>query len=139
MKEHVIKLMPGEDILESLAIYCNKHQIEAAYVATCVGSLSSVSFRKGLSRAQVSFTGPFEIVSLVGTLSKRGMHIHGSVSDESFNVRGGHLVLGSIVQSTAEIVIVELQEHQLSRSIDDVSGFKELHIVRVARVCKSAK
>lgn len=136
MKEHVIKLMPGEDILESLARYCLKHQIEAAYVATCVGSLASVSFRKGISRSMVSFEGPFEIVSMVGTLSKSGMHIHASVSDESFNVKGGHIVVGCPVQSTAEIVIVELEEHHLSRSIDDLSGYKELKIVRVQRVCK---
>lgn len=136
MKEHVIKLMPGQDLLESLNSYCIKHQIEAAYIATCVGSLSHVSFRKGLSRSQVSFKGPFEIVSMVGTLSKSGMHIHASVSDESFAVRGGHLLTGTLVQSTAELVIVELEEHQLSRSIDDVTGYKELRIVRVGRICK---
>lgn len=138
MKEHVIKLMPGDDILESLSRYCIKHQIEAAYVATVVGSLSTVSFRKGLTHTQVTLKGPFEIVSMGGTLSKSGMHIHASVSDESFNVKGGHLVLGSLVQSTAEIVIVELEEHQLTRSIDDVSGFKELRIIRVSRSCEES-
>lgn len=136
MKEHVIKLMPGEDLLESLARYCMKHQIEAAYIATCVGSLAKVSFRKGISRDTSEFQGPFEIVSLTGTLSKSGMHIHGSMSDESYHVIGGHLVVGCPVQSTAEIVIVELEEHQLTRSIDDVSGFKELRITRIDRACK---
>ena len=136
MKEHVVRLLPGEDILERLEMYCRKFNIEAAYIATCVGSLSALKFRKGLDKKVLALTGNFEIVSMVGTLSKTYGHIHMSVSDTDFNVKGGHMTRGCIVHSTAEIVLVELEEHQLRRSKDEMSGYKELHIIRVNKVCK---
>ncbi|AMC93111.1 DNA-binding protein [Erysipelothrix larvae] len=127
MKEHVIRLMPGDDLIGALENYCQKYEIEAAYIGTCVGSLSQVRFRKGHSKTVNTIIGPLEIVSCVGTLSKGGNHIHASVSDEDFYVRGGHLVQGCIVQSTAEIVLVQLENYELSRS-KDVSGYKTLII-----------
>lgn len=131
MTKHVIRLIPGEDILKAIEVYCNKHEIEAGYIGTCVGSLSQVTFRKGYTRSKLILKGPFEIVSMEGTVSKGGNHIHASVSDDDFNVRGGHLVYGSVVQSTAEIVIVELEGYELSRSKDLGSSYKTLKITQV--------
>lgn len=135
MKEHILRLMPGEDLIVSLDKYCQKYQIEAAYIGTCVGSLAKVSFRKGYNQMLVSLEGPFEIVSLVGTLSKGGIHLHAAVSDEHFQVRGGHIVVGCTVKSTAEIVVIELEEYQLTRSKDEISGYKELRITTVTKSC----
>lgn len=138
MKEHVIRLMPGEDIILSLDAYCRKHDIEAAYMATCVGSLNQVTFRKGHNKQINTFKGAYEIVSMTGTLSKGGMHLHGSMSDEAFKVIGGHLIRGCIVQATAEIVIVEMEGRQLTRSKDEVSGFKELKITETYKNCEES-
>lgn len=128
MVEHVLRLSPGEDLLEVIDAYCLKHQIEAAYIATCVGSLSQVSFRKGVTKHRLTLKGTYEIVSMEGTVSKGGNHIHGAVSDHDFNVKGGHFMLGTIVQTTAEVVIVELESYELSRSKDLLSGYKSLKI-----------
>lgn len=136
MKEHVIRLMPGEDLLLTLDHYCQKHQIEAAYVGTCVGSLSQVVFRKGHTRTLLTLKGPFEIMGLSGTISKGGYHLHASVSDDEFKVRGGHLVVGSIVLSTAEVVLVELENYELSRSKDLTSGYKTLQITEIRKANK---
>lgn len=127
----MIRLMPGEDILVGISDYCYKHDIEGGYVATCVGSLSQVCFRKGYTRTRLTLKGPFEIVSMVGTVSKGGLHIHASVSDDDFKVRGGHLVTDTLVQSTAEIVIVELENYELSRSKDLGSSYKTLKITEI--------
>lgn len=137
MKEHVMKLMPGEDLLFALETYCKKYQIEAAYLGTVVGSLQQVSFRKGHDQRRSVMQGPFEIVSCVGTLSKNGMHIHASVSDSDFKVFGGHLVQGCIVQSTAEIVLISLENHQLSRMKGEFTDFKELIIVEISKHSKN--
>ena len=131
MKEHVIKLVSKDDLVVELDQYCKKNNIEAAFIATCVGSLSRVIFRKGTTRDVLTLDDHVEIVSCEGTLSKTGMHIHMSVSDSDFQVRGGHIRSGSIVAGTAEIVIIELENFQLSRSPSDLKNFKELKIVRI--------
>lgn len=135
MVEHVLKLKPGQDLLIELDKYCKKYNIEAGYIGTGVGSLSRVSFRKGYERTTLTLDGAFEMVSLSGTLSQGGMHIHMAISDEQFNVIGGHAKVGCIIRSTAEIVIIQLNDHQLRRHNQNVHGHKELHIVKVPVVC----
>lgn len=135
MIEHVLRLKPGEDLLIAIEQYAKKHNIEAGYIGTGVGSLSHVSFRKGYERTSVSFEGGFEMISLSGTLSVGGMHLHMAISDAQFNVKGGHVTLGCIVRTTAEIVIVQLDGHELRRHKDHVQGYKELHIVKISSAC----
>lgn len=138
MKEHVVRLKPGEDFLESVAKYCSKHMIEAAYIGTCVGSLASVSFRKGYTKTQLTLRGTYEIVSAVGTLSKGGHHIHMSVSDADFQVLGGHVDRGTVVLTTVELVLIELESFELTRAIDATTGYKSL-IVSDSRSKSSSK
>lgn len=133
MKEHVMRLMPGEDLILSIHRYCKTHSIKAGFIGTCVGSFQRVVFRKGYDKTLFTMDGPFEIVSMEGTVSNQGMHIHTAVSDKSFKVYGGHLVSGSLVDTTAEIVIIELENHELSRTKGDLTGFKELKITDLSK------
>lgn len=128
MKEHVLRLMPNEDLIVSLHNYLNKYHIKAGFIGTCVGSLSQVIFRKGYDHSLLTMEGPFEVVSLEGTVSKDGMHLHASVSDDQFQVYGGHLLQGTRVHNTIELVIIELESHELSRTKSNLSGYKELKI-----------
>jgi uncharacterized protein len=132
MKEHVVRLKPGEDLLEAISSYCSKHVIEAAYIGTCVGSLSTVTFRKGYTKTQMTLRGTYEIVSAVGTLSKGGHHIHMSVSDSDFQVLGGHIDRNTVVLTTVELVLIELESFELVRTIDATTGYKTL-VVNDAR------
>lgn len=132
MKEHVVRLKPGEDLLEAISSYCSKHVIEAAYIGTCVGSLSTVTFRKGYTKTQMTLRGTYEIVSAVGTLSKGGHHIHMSVSDSDFQVLGGHIDRNTVVLTTVELVLIELESFELMRTIDATTGYKTL-VVNDAR------
>jgi predicted DNA-binding protein with PD1-like motif len=70
--------------------------------------------------------GPFEILSLTGTISNDGVHLHCSLSDESGQVWGGHLCKGSLIHTTAEIVLGLLEDHRLSREFDPKTGYPEL-------------
>ncbi|CAN0001054.1 unnamed protein product [Discosporangium mesarthrocarpum] len=75
-------------------------------------------------------TGPsrrFEILSLVGTLSPEGGHLHVSLGDEVGSVIGGHLVQ-AVVHTTAEVVVGEASALAFSRSMDERTGFKELTV-----------
>lgn len=135
MIEHVLKLKPGEDLLQAIDQYVKKNNIEAGYIATGVGSLSQVSFRKGYERTSVILKEGFEMISLSGTLSVGGMHIHMAISDQNFNVKGGHVRLGTIIRTTAEIVIIQLDNHELRRDLDEMGRHKELHITKASTSC----
>lgn len=135
MKEHIIKLKSGDDILVALELYCRKYDIEAAFIVTGIGGFSNLAFRKGYTRQSVTFNGVYELVSLSGTLSKGGLHIHGAFSDEEFKLIGGHLTQGCIVKTTAEIVIIESEEYRLTRSKDTITGYKGLEILRNIQEC----
>ena len=129
MIEHVLRLLPGQDLLQTVSDYCKKYNIEGAYIGTGVGSLAKINFRKGDTRKRLILEGSYEIVSMVGTVSKSGEHIHASISDEDFNVLGGHLDRGCIVKSTAEIVLIELEKYELTRSKDIMTGYKSLIVI----------
>jgi len=74
------------------------------------------------------FIGPFEIVSLVGTLSGDNGHLHISLSDAHGHMIGGHVIGGLYIFTTAEIVIGECVDLKFTREHDDFTGFHELVI-----------
>lgn len=123
-----IRLHPGDDLRLSLERITKEHNLRAAYIATCVGSLRSASIRFANQSEAQTIEGPFEIVSLTGTLSPDGPHLHISLSDARGTTIGGHLAAGSIVFTTAEIVIVEVPRTRFSREIDAATGSRELVI-----------
>ena len=74
----------------------------------------------------VSLQERFEIVSLTGTVSRHGCHLHMALADHQGNVVGGHVLEGCEVFTTAEIVIGECVNHVFSREHDETTGFDEL-------------
>ena len=85
------------------------------------GSIIFVSFQIK------DYSGHFEIVSLVGTVSA-GAHLHGTFSDDDGNVFGGHIVGDMYVHTTAEIILGECQGAVFTREYDEKSGYRELVI-----------
>jgi predicted DNA-binding protein with PD1-like motif len=72
--------------------------------------------------------GNLGILSLSGTLSPDGPHLHIAVADSSGTVIGGHLCAGSLVRTTAELVVGLLTDWRFRRELDPVSGHAELRI-----------
>ena len=72
--------------------------------------------------------GDLEILSLAGTLSPDGAHLHIAIADASGAVLGGHLCNGSRVRTTAELVLGLLPDWQFSREHDTSTGYAELQI-----------
>jgi hypothetical protein len=66
--------------------------------------------------------------SLAGTLSPDGAHLHIAVADSRGAVIGGHLCAGSLVRTTAELVVGLLPEWQFGRELDPATGYTELQI-----------
>lgn len=126
-----LRLRPGQDLKKELLAVVAREKLEAAAVVTCVGSLTKVTLRYANQPGGTPLEGHhLEIVSLVGTLSSRGAHLHLSVSDETGKTTGGHLMDGSSVYTTAEIVLVELDDVRFTREKDPVSTYDELAFER---------
>jgi len=128
MKIHAFRLSPGQDLKAEIQRFVSEKRIKAGAVITCVGSLRFACLRMAGESSPHTFEQKFEIVSLVGTLSATGSHLHISLSDNEGNMLGGHLLGGCQINTTAEIVIAEIDNYSFSREMDDNTGYKELVI-----------
>ena len=131
---HALRLRPGDELMSSLKQYCSENNLRAAYIATCVGSLKAATLR--LANADrdrpneiKTYDQRFEIVSVVGTISCEGAHIHLGLADATGAGVGGHLISATVF-TTAEIVLGEVPGLAFERRFDDATGFKELSVER---------
>lgn len=123
-----IRLRPGEDLKAKLDEYVKTQNIKAACIITCAGSLQQAAIQYANQPNTDIINEKFEIVSLTGTLSLTGSHLHIAVSDKTGKTIGGHLKEGSVVYTTAEIVIAILPDVVYERETDPTYGYKELVI-----------
>ena len=128
MKVVPLRLQPGDDLRRSLEGWMGEQQEQAGCVISAVGSLSVAELRFAGAAAATTIHGELEILSLSGTLSADGAHLHIAVADSSGAVIGGHLCPGSLVRTTAELVIGLLREWRFSREQDPATGYSELRI-----------
>jgi uncharacterized protein len=129
---HVLRLKPGDDLRAALeasfAQLARMHGIAAACIVSAVGSLSQAMLRFAEKPGPSAIPGPLELLMLSGTLSADGAHLHGSVADAQGAVRGGHIMPGCTVRTTAEVVIALLPGWEFRRELDAATGFKELSV-----------
>lgn len=104
------------------------NSILAATVVSSVGSLKSVQLRLANTENVFQSTEPHEILSLNGTLSRGGLHLHMAVADASGATWGGHLLDGNIVYTTCELVLLEIANIEFLREKDPQTGFLELSL-----------
>ena len=128
MEVIAIRLNPGEDLKQALLKYCIYHKVDAAYMLSCVGSLRQAAIRFANQPKETIIDQALEIISLAGTLSQHGIHLHIAVSDSEGQVIGGHLMDGSTIYTTAEIVMGIVPNSIFKREIDPLTGYKELKI-----------
>mmetsp|Transcript_37882 Transcript_37882/g.42428 ORF Transcript_37882/g.42428 Transcript_37882/m.42428 type:complete len:172 (-) Transcript_37882:2510-3025(-) len=137
---HPVRINAGEDLVSSMELAAlaamEKSETSSAFVLTAVGSLESVTLRMANSCKRENgscinnlkeWKQRLEIVSLVGTFSRDGKHLHMTVSDKDGNVFGGHLMSGKIF-TTLEIVIGVIENVKFSRVYDPATGYKELAV-----------
>jgi len=132
MKTHVVRLLPGQDLMQELEKIVQKNNIKAGFIISCLGSLSKAYLRMPGGKTFQNFEGQFEILCLNGTLSVNGSHLHVAMSVfPDGNVLGGHLMdKGCTILTTAEIVIGQLEDAEFTRKLDERTGFKELEVSR---------
>ena len=128
MKVVPLRLPPGADLRRTLEVWMGEQQEQAACLISAVGSLSVAQLRLAGATQATAIHGELEILSLSGTLSPDGAHLHIAVADRQGSVIGGHLCVGSLVRTTAELVIGLLPEWRFNRELDPATGYAELAI-----------
>ena len=128
MKVVPLRLQPGADLRLALEAWMDAQQEQAGCVISAVGSLSLAQLRLAGAAQATAIHGELEILSLSGTLSPDGAHLHIAISGSSGAVIGGHLCAGSLVHTTAELVIGLLPQWRFSRELDPATGYPELRI-----------
>jgi predicted DNA-binding protein with PD1-like motif len=128
MTTHLFRLHPNTALRESIETFCLKNTPNGGAMLTCVGSLKTARLRMAGGNEIIERDGPFEIVSLVGIWTPDGGHWHISLSDGDGNLWGGHLCTGSLIYTTAEIVVIDIGHHHPTRQHDPQTGYDELFI-----------
>ena len=77
---HCFRLHRGEDLYESIQRYADAHHIAAGVVLSAVGCVYRWELRDASGVDVQSGTEDVEIVSLMGTVSEHGSHLHASLA-----------------------------------------------------------
>jgi predicted DNA-binding protein with PD1-like motif len=125
---HAFRLKPGKDLRKEIESFVNANHIQAGWISCGVGSLTDYNIRFANQPDGSKGSGHFEIVSLTGTVSVNGSHIHISVSDSTGKTIGGHLLDSNFIYTTAELVIQEADGLVFSREKDGSTPWEELQI-----------
>lgn len=125
--KYVVRIQKNEEIIEQIKELC---KIEGIKVGSIEGLGAAKEVEIGLFNTETKeykttvLNGMFEITSLIGNIStKEGetyLHCHINISDETLNVKGGHLVR-AVISATGEIIVTKI-EGTVERKLDDEVG-----------------
>jgi predicted DNA-binding protein with PD1-like motif len=133
VKAHPVRLRPGQDLKVELNHFIKRKGLRAGFVASCSGSLQSLRLRLADSQNLLERTEKFEILSLQGSFSADGPHLHLAAADSAGKVWGGHLMDGCLIYTTGEILLLELENYHFTRERDPQTGYPELvmHLLNI--------
>ena len=106
-----LKLAPGSDLRLSLEELAQRDGI-SGFVLGVVGNLTKASFQCPGQAEPTVLEGDLEVITLNGTVSPEGVHLHLSLSDGACQVWGGPLEPGTIVQKGVDLLIGVLEQRE---------------------------
>ena len=125
-----LHLSPGCDLRREIEQAVLAVAGQSVFVLSGIGSLTQANLRFAGAESPTLLAEPMEVLSVAGSATSQGAHLHASVSTASGQVLGGHVAYGCLVRTTAEVLLAVLPEWQLSREHDSVSGYSELAVTR---------
>jgi len=125
-----LRLRPGEDLRRSVEAAVAQAGVSAAFVLSGIGSLRPACIRLAGAAEATVIDADLELLTLAGSVSADGAHLHLSVADAMGRVTGGHLAYGCTVRTTAELLLALLPGWQFGRAPDPATGFAELVLRR---------
>lgn len=123
-----LRLEPGEDLRGRLEALTHERGWGAAFVIAGIGSLRAAALRRADAQEPHVIEAPFELLTLAGSLSPDGAHLHASVADAEGAVSGGHVCAGCIVRTTVELLVERLDGQRFERRPDPRTGYPELAV-----------
>ncbi|MCI8739602.1 MAG: DNA-binding protein [Oscillibacter sp.] len=128
-----LRLRPGTDVLLGLEEACKRAGINNGVILSAIGSLDGVQFcnpvelpekKAGYGYGEtLHLTGPIELTSASGIIchddaGNTNLHVHISLSDRHGNAHGGHLVEGTKVLLTVDVILAEIEGLVMGRKFD---------------------
>lgn len=127
----VLRLDPGDRLLESIQAAIQKEGIKDGYIASAIGTLDHCVMHMVMTTGYPAVEyfarwedKPLELSSIDGIIADGFPHLHMVVADNE-HAYAGHLEPGCRVLYLAEIVIVELDQANLKR-VRNERGINEL-------------
>ena len=108
MRSLPLKLAPGSDLRLSLEELARRDGLHG-FVLGVVGNLTRAAFQCPGQAEPTVLQGDLEVITLNGTVSPDGVHLHLSLSDGACQVWGGHLEPGTIIQKGADLLLGVLE------------------------------
>jgi predicted DNA-binding protein with PD1-like motif len=121
-----LRVAPGADLRKAIEECLAMQGQDAGFVLSGIGSLTEGMVRYAGQHEEALIGGPLEVLSLAGSVSPEGAHLHVSLSTDAGQVFGGHLCYGNTIRTTAEVLLAFLPEWRLSRADDPDTGYREL-------------
>ena len=128
-----LRLKPGTDVLLGLEEACKRSGINNGVSLSAIGSLDSPQFcdvvevptKAGYGYGEVlHLTGPIELTNASGIIchddeGNTNLHVHMTLTDRHGNAHGGHLVEGTKVLLTVDVIIAEIEGLVMGRKFDE--------------------
>ena len=128
-----VRLKPGTDVLLGLQEACERNGINNGVILSAIGSLQDPHFcnpvelptKAGYGYGETLHrTGPIELTSASGIIchddeGNTNLHVHMTVTDRHGNAHGGHLVEGTKVLLTVDVIIAEIEGLVMGRKFDE--------------------
>ncbi|MGZ9166583.1 MAG: PPC domain-containing DNA-binding protein [Anaerolineales bacterium] len=128
MENYTFRFKPGQDLFDSIEAVVIQKRIGAGCMLSGVGSLAHAGLRLANRDFYSEYNGFFEIVSITGTVSVHGSHLHIAISDGEGKTIGGHFESGCKIYTTAEIVIAVFNDVIYQRKFAEDPGYDELMV-----------
>ena len=127
----IIRLEKGEEVVASLTKFCQEQNILLGTVSG-IGATNQavIGLFKTEQKEYISqeFTGDYEIVSLVGNISRKNgevyAHLHVTLADQNNIGYGGHLT-SAVVSATFEALLEKI-DGQIDRQFDQEVGLESI-------------
>ena len=128
-----LRLKPGTDVLLGLQEACERNGINNGVILSAIGSLNGVQYcnpvelptKAGYGYCEfLHLTGPIELTNASGIIchddeGNTNLHVHISLSDRHGNAHGGHLVEGTKVLLTVDVILAEIEGLVMGRKFDE--------------------
>ena len=128
------RLLEGEDLFDSIKNRAETSEIRAGFFIL-IGTVkhATLGYYKDGKYENIRLDGPLEVASCTGNVvfDEKGevaIHAHVVVSNEKGEAFGGHLMKGSEVGATAELIIVEAAGVEIQRDYDEKTKLKLLKL-----------